>query len=65
MKNFYLNVSAACTNLDEAQKDFDTLQLLNAKVLMKEEITKSYEEQFIIVCNVNIILFVFLIIYNC
>lgn len=33
-KNFYLNISAACTNLEEIQKDFDTLQLLNTKVAM-------------------------------
>ena len=44
LKNFYYNVSAACTNLEEVQKDFDTLTLLNSRVLMKEEITKTYEE---------------------
>ena len=44
MKNFYENISAACLNLEEVQKDFETLHLLNTKVLMKEEITKTYEE---------------------
>ena len=34
MKNFYVNISAACSNLEEVQKDFETLQLLNTKVLM-------------------------------
>ena len=34
LKNFYVNISAACSNLEEVQKDFETLQLLNTKVLM-------------------------------
>ena len=46
LKNFYYNVSAACTNLEEVQKDFDTLTLLNSRVLMKEEITKTYGNEY-------------------
>jgi hypothetical protein len=44
LKNFYLNINAACTNLDEVQKDFETLALLNTRVLMKDEITKTFDE---------------------
>lgn len=57
MKNFYVNVSAACTNLEEVQKDFETLQLLNTKVLMKDEITKSYEELAVFIKNWKRIMF--------
>jgi tRNA G10 N-methylase Trm11 len=39
LKNFYLNINAACTNLEEVQKDFETLALLNTRVLMKDEVT--------------------------
>lgn len=34
LKNFYINVNAACNNLEEAQKDFETLHQLNMRVLM-------------------------------
>lgn len=34
LKNFNINVNAACCNLDEVQKDFETLHLLNSRVLM-------------------------------
>ena len=44
LKNFYYNVSAATTNLEEVQKDYETLALLNSRVLMREEITKTFEE---------------------
>ena len=43
MKNFYNSLNNACIALEEAKRDFDTLHLLNARVLMKEEITKTYE----------------------
>lgn len=32
LKNFYLNIGAACNNLEEVDKDLDTLHLLNIKV---------------------------------
>ena len=44
LKNFYLNINAACTNLEEVQKDFETLALLNTRVLMKDEVTKTFDE---------------------
>ncbi len=43
MKTFYNSLNNACIALEEAKRDFDTLHLLNARVLMKEEITKTYE----------------------
>lgn len=51
LKSFYVNISAACSNLEETEKDFETLALLNQKVLMKEEITKTYEEYGIFLKN--------------
>ena len=42
IKNFYYNISAACTNLDDVQKDFELLSSLNQKVIKKIEITKTY-----------------------
>ena len=43
LKNYYVNTIAACKNLEQVQKDFETLHLLNNRVLMKQEITKSFE----------------------
>lgn len=34
MKCFYVNMTQACVNLNEVQKDFETLHLLNKRVLM-------------------------------
>jgi hypothetical protein len=44
LKNFYLNINAASKHLEDVQKDFEMLHLLNSKVQMKEEVTRSYEE---------------------
>ena len=44
LKNFYYNLEAAGKNLEEIEKDFDTLHSLNERVMMKEEITKTFEE---------------------
>lgn len=44
MKNYHQNMRLACENLQDIQKDFEVLHLLNTRVLMKEQITKSYEE---------------------
>ena len=57
MKNFYRNITMACMNLEEVQKDFETLKILNEKVQMKEKITKTYEELSIFFKNWKRILF--------
>ena len=44
LKLFYNNMNAAADNLNDIQKNFDILHLLNTKVLMKQTITKTYEE---------------------
>ena len=44
LKNYISNINAACNNLEDIQKDFEMLTQLNEIVLMKEEITKTYEE---------------------
>ena len=44
MKIFYRNMTMACMNLEEVHKDFETLNILNKKVMIKEQITKTYEE---------------------
>ena len=44
LKNFFKSITMACMNLDEVHKDFETLNILNSKVMMKESINKTYEE---------------------
>lgn len=44
LKNYYFNTISACENLEEVQKDFGILTQLNQKVMMKEEIIKTFEE---------------------
>ena len=44
LKNYLINIDSACNNLEDVQKDFEMLTQLNKIVLMKEEITKTYEE---------------------
>ena len=44
LKNYISNINSACNNLEDIQKDFEMLTQLNKIVLMKEEITKTYEE---------------------
>ena len=51
LKCYYRNINSACRNLEEVQKDFDTLEKLNIKVQMRPEITKTYEELFIFFKN--------------
>lgn len=43
-KNFYLSFQSACHHLEEVQKDFEILNLLNSRVMMKDQITKGFEE---------------------
>lgn len=57
LKSFYSNLAAACNSLEAVQKDFETLHLLNTRVLMKEQITKSFEELGIFVKNWKRILY--------
>ena len=42
-KNFYLNQTKACMDLDEVQKDFGTLELLGKKVKLSNGLNKTYE----------------------
>lgn len=44
IKRFYNSINAAGKCLEGVQKDFETLTLLNTKVMMKDQITKSFEE---------------------
>ena len=44
LKLFYKMMNAAVTNLENVQKDFEFLHLLNNQVHMKEDIVKSYEQ---------------------
>lgn len=44
LKNYIINITSACNNLEDIQKDFEMLTQLNKIVSMKEEITKTYEE---------------------
>ena len=57
MRSFYKNMTVACMNLEEVHKDFETLQILNSKVMMKESITKTFEELSIFFKNWKRILF--------
>ena len=44
LRNYISNIASACNNLEDIKKDFEMLTQLNKIVLMKEEITKTYEE---------------------
>ena len=57
MRNFYKNITMACISLEEVEKDFETLNILNTRVMMKEKITKTYEELSIFFKNWKRILF--------
>ena len=57
MKNFYRNMTMACMSLEEVHKDFETLNILNTKVMIKEQISKTYEELSIFFKNWKRILF--------
>jgi len=57
LKNFFRNMTVACMNLEEVQKDLETLSILNTKVKMKESINKTYEELNIFFKNWKRILF--------
>ena len=44
LKNYLSNITSACNNLEDIQKDFEMLTQLNKIVSIKEEISKTYEE---------------------
>ena len=44
VKSFISNLYEACNNLNSLSKNFELLKLLNSKVMMKEEITKTFDE---------------------
>ena len=57
LKYFYKNITNACGNLEEVHKDFETLNVLNNKVKMKDPIIKTFEELSIFFKNWKRILF--------
>ena len=44
LKNFYNSMTAVCNHLEEVHKYFEIMHVLNTRVLMKQTITKSFEE---------------------
>ena len=44
LKNFYKSMTACCDHLEEVHKYFEIMHVLNTRVLMKQTITKSFEE---------------------
>ena len=44
LKNFYNSMTQVCDNLEEVHKYFEIMHVLNTRVLMKQTITKSFEE---------------------
>ena len=57
MRSFYKNMTVACMNLEEVHKDFETLKILNSKVMMKDPIIKTFDELSIFFKNWKRILF--------
>ena len=44
LKNFYRNMTTVCQDLEDVHKYFEIMHVLNTRVLMKQTITKSFEE---------------------
>ncbi len=44
LKGFYNSLTSACESLQEVHKYFEIMHVLNTRVLMKQTITKSFEE---------------------
>lgn len=44
LRLYYNNINQAVINLEDIQKNFEILHLLNTRVLMKPQITKTYDE---------------------
>ena len=57
LKYFYKTINAAVGHLENVQKDFEFLHLLNSQVHMKEDIVKSYEQLNIFFKNWKNIIF--------
>ena len=57
LKSFFINQTKACMDLDEVQKDFETLNILSTKVKLSNKINKTYEELNIFFKNWKRILF--------
>ena len=57
LKSFYKNMKVCCKNLEEVEKDFEMINHLNEKILMREPIKKTYEEFGIFIKNWKRILF--------
>ncbi len=57
LKEFYNNFYATQKSMENIQKDFEILHLLNTRVAMKEAITKTYEEYGIFFKNWSRILY--------
>ena len=57
LKSFYKNMNVCCKNLEDVQKDFEMINHLNDKILMREPIKKTYEEFGIFIKNWKRILF--------
>ena len=57
LKYFYKTINTAVAHLENVQKDFEFLHLLNSQVHMKEDIVKSYEQLGIFFKNWKNIIF--------
>ena len=57
LKNFFINQTKACMDLDEVQKDFETLNILSKKVKLSDRINGTYEELNIFFKNWKRIIF--------
>jgi sorting nexin-7/30/sorting nexin-8 len=44
LKSFYTNFGTACKNLEAVTEDLNLIHLLNSKISMKEEITRTFDE---------------------
>ena len=57
LKNYFLDQTKACMDLEEVQKDFETLNILNKKVKLSNKINSTYEELHIFFKNWKRIIF--------
>ena len=57
LKSYVTNITSACNNLEDVQRDFELLTQLNKIIKMKEEITKTYDEFYIFFKNWKRIMF--------
>ena len=57
LKNYFLDQTKACMDLDEIQMDFENLNILSTKVKLNDNINKTYEELNIFFKNWKRIIF--------